>query len=83
MSTTADAGRLERANRLLQLLPPEQRRSAIDFIEFLAQENDIDLLLDLDGIEDDLAAAKRFRSGDRRGTVTLDEARRLLRERDV
>lgn len=72
MSTTADAGRLERANRLLQLLPPEQRQSVMDFIEFLAQENDIDLLLDLDGIEEDLAAAKRFRGGDRSGTVTLE-----------
>lgn len=75
--------RLERAVRLLQLLPAKNRNSAMDFIEWLARENDVDLLLDVEDVGEDLAAAKRFRSGDCTGTVTLQEARRRLQARHV
>jgi len=75
--------RIERAAQILRLLPARIRKTALDFIEFLAQENDLDLLLDVADIEDDLALVKRVESGDFSGTVTLEEARRRLEARHV
>jgi hypothetical protein len=70
--------RIERAARILKLMPARNRKTALDFIEFLAQEDDLDLLVDVDDIGEDLALVKRVRKGDFSGTVTLEEARRRL-----
>jgi hypothetical protein len=75
--------RIERAAKILKLLPARNRKTALDFIEFLAQENDLDLLLDMHDIDEDLALVKRVDAGDFSGTVTLEEARRRLEAKHV
>jgi hypothetical protein len=75
--------RIERAAKILRLLPAKKRTPILDVIEFLAQEGDLDLLLEVDDIEEDLALVKRVRSGNLSGTVMLEEARRGLRGHHV
>lgn len=75
--------RIERAAKILKLLPAGERNSILGFIEFLAEERDVDWLLDEDRVEQHLAAVKRFRKGDRTGTISLDEVCRASEEQHV
>ena len=72
MSTTTK--NLDEIRALLRRLSPRSRRSATDFIHYLADQEDLDLLADEQAVAEDLALFKRVREGDLSGTVTLDEA---------
>lgn len=75
--------RIERAAKILRLLPASERNSILGFIEFLAEERDVDWLLDEDRVEQHVQAVKRFRGGDRTGTVTLGEVCRKSKEQHI
>lgn len=67
-----------RAVELLDKLSPRGRKSALEFIEYLADREDVALPEDA---SEDRALVARVRRGDLTGTVTLAEARKQLRGR--
>jgi len=69
---------IERAVQILRLLPTAERKQALNFIEFLAFDTCVDLLLE-DDAEELLAAMERARKGDRSGTVSLEDVERELK----
>jgi len=67
-----------RAVELLRKLSPRGRKSALDYIEYLAEREEIVLPEDEEAVREDLAAAKAARANNYRDTMTLDEVRREL-----
>jgi hypothetical protein len=78
MEITCDQSHLQRALKILQLLPAAARSSALDFIEYLAYQEDVDLLLDEGALAEDLEAVRRCREGDYSDTMTLEEVRQAM-----
>lgn len=81
MASTGE--RLDRATDILRRLPARRRGSALDFIEYLAADTELDgeLGLSAEEIAEDKALVARVRQGDLSETVTLEEARRQLARR--
>jgi len=67
-----------RAVALLRRLSSKGRRSALDYIEFLAEREEIVLPEEEEGLREDLAAAKASRKNNYRDCLTLEEVKREL-----
>ncbi|MEN6305275.1 MAG: hypothetical protein ABFD96_21310 [Armatimonadia bacterium] len=74
----ADSKLSNRALSLLRKLSTRGRKSALDYIEYLAEREDIVLPEDEEALREDLAAAKAARKSNYRDTLTVDEVRQQL-----
>ena len=67
-----------RAFDLFRRLSTKGRRAALDYIEYLADREEVVLPEEEAELREDLAAAKAARQSKYRGSLTLDEVRRQL-----
>jgi hypothetical protein len=67
-----------RAIALLRRLSSKGRRAALDYIEYLADREEVVLPEEEEALREDLAAAKAARASNYRDCLTLDEVRRQL-----
>jgi hypothetical protein len=68
----------DRAVALLGKLSSKGRRAALDYIEYLADREEIVLPEEEASLREDLAAAKAARQSGYRGSLTLEQVRQQL-----